>query len=216
MKAKDPLYYNSLADKHTTKYVEKPAVKKHLHTMGLTAVDGTVYPTREEQFEANRINRLYEERQDMLCKLVMREQSHLCHLRRSARAGELMFTKNGVFETNPCDDCHIYHKVTSYLHAHPPLWGEDKRRNEKPRWVSWTDLFYCTLYRFFITIISLEFNQYYFSASSHPETKKLCIRPNLLFEKCLCSHTEDGPCYHPDSQERASKLVDLHISQEYS
>ena len=116
MKAKDPYCYNSLVDKHdTSKCVQKPAVKKHLHRMGFTAVDGTVYPTREEQIEANRINRLYKEREEKLRKLHVREQSHLRHLSKAARAGEVMFTKDGVFESSPCEECDIYHQVASPL-----------------------------------------------------------------------------------------------------
>ena len=123
MKAKDPYCYNSLVDKHdTSKRVQKSAVKKHLHQMGFTAVDGTVYPTREEQIEANRINRLYKEREEKLRKLHVREQSHLRHLSKAARAGEVMFTKDGVFESSPCEECDIYHQVAPPLttNTNPP------------------------------------------------------------------------------------------------
>ena len=120
MKDKNPLYYNSLVDKHTSKYMQKADVKKHLHQMGFTAVDGTVYPTRQEQIEANRVNRLLEESQAMLRKLDMREQSRLRRLGKAARAGELTFTKNGVYEADLCDDCHVYHKLASKLNITSP------------------------------------------------------------------------------------------------
>ena len=120
MKAKNPLYYNSLVDKHTSKYMQKADVKKHLHQMGFTAVDGTVYPTRQEQIEANRVNHLLEEGQAMLRKLDVREQSRLRRLGKAARAGELTFTKDGVYEADFCQDCHVYHKMASRLHMDSP------------------------------------------------------------------------------------------------
>ena len=88
--------------------------------MGFTAVDGTVYPTRQEQLEANRVNRLLEEGQAMLRKLDMREQSRLRRLGKVARTGELTYTKDGVYEANLCEDCHVYHKVASRLNINSP------------------------------------------------------------------------------------------------
>ena len=100
--------------------MQKADVKKHLHQMGFTAVDGTVYPTRQEQIEANRVNRLLEDGQAMLRKLDMREQSRLRRLGKAARTGELTFTKDGVYDASLCDDCHVYHKLASRLNINSP------------------------------------------------------------------------------------------------
>ena len=106
MKDKNPLYYNSLVGKHTSKYMQKADVKKHLHQMGFCAVDGTVYPTRQEQIEANHVNHLLEGGQAMpnYPKLNMCEQSCLHQLGEAAR------TKSSL-----CENCYVYRKVASKL-----------------------------------------------------------------------------------------------------
>jgi len=119
----DPLYYNSLVDKHTKRHLTRPSVKIHFEKCGFIAKDGTVYPTRREQIEANRANRLLEEKEAILLKVEERERARMERLRKMARAGDVVFTKEGIVEAKPCSLCHSYHKIASLLSPPEPCPG---------------------------------------------------------------------------------------------
>ena len=125
MKVYDPLYYNSLVDKNTKKHLAKPNVKRHMHHCGFMAEDGAVYPTRQEQLEANRAYRLFEEREAILRMVETRERSRLDRLKKAARAGDITFTRDGIFETKPCNTCDVYHKVASIMNTNEPCPGSN-------------------------------------------------------------------------------------------
>lgn len=123
LKMSDPLYYNSLVDKHTKRHLTRPSVKIHFEKCGFIAKDGTVYPTRREQIEANRANRLLEEKEAILLKVEERERARMERLRKMARAGDVVFTKEGIVEAKPCSLCHSYHKIASLLSPPEPCPG---------------------------------------------------------------------------------------------
>ena len=123
LKDSEPLYYNSLVDEHTKRHLTKPSVKQHLEKHGFIAKDGTVYPTQQEQIEANRANRLLEEKEAILQKVEGRERARMERLRQMARAGDIVFTKDGIVETKPCGLCNSYHKVGSLLSPTEPCPG---------------------------------------------------------------------------------------------
>ena len=123
LKTSDPLYYNSLVDNHTKRHLTKRAVKHYLHKCGFLGDDGNVYPTREEQMEANRAYRLLEEREAILRKVEIRERGRLERLKRAARAGDITFTRDGIFETKPCYTCDVYHRVASISSTSQPCPG---------------------------------------------------------------------------------------------
>ena len=123
LKDSEPLYYNSLVSEHTKRHLTKPSVKQHLEKHGFIAKDGTVYPTQQEQIEANRANRLLEEKEAILQKVEERERARMERLRQMARAGDIVFTKDGIVETKPCGLCNSYHKVGSLLSPTEPCPG---------------------------------------------------------------------------------------------
>ena len=123
LKKSEPLYYNSLVDEHTKRHLTKPSVKQHLEKHGFIAKDGTVYPTQQEQIEANRANRLLEEKEAVLLKVEERERARMERLRQMARAGDIVFTKDGIVETKLCCLCNSYHKVGSLLSPTEPCPG---------------------------------------------------------------------------------------------
>lgn len=116
LKTHDPLYYNSLLDRHTRRcYMCKRNVKNHLVGGGFLSREGVVYPSREELTEANRFNRLRREQEEMLREVERREAGRLRRLKRAAGVGEVMFTSDGVVELKPCRFC------GNPSHVVPPL-----------------------------------------------------------------------------------------------
>ena len=141
LKEVDPLYYNSLVDKHTKGYRNKPPIKSHLQKYGYLAEDGKVYPTRREQLEANKISRIVREREAMVTQLEIREKERLERLKRAARAGKIAFTPEGIFETKPCAVCpSVYHKVPSIMEPENPCPGSclNTSRFSNPRLIRTT------------------------------------------------------------------------------
>lgn len=102
-------------DKYTKSYRTKPGVRDHLHKRGFISEDGTVYPSRLEQIEANRAYRLQGERDANLRAFENRERARLHRLRKAARAGDVAFTGDGIYETKPCLHCGFKHKVASVM-----------------------------------------------------------------------------------------------------
>ncbi len=133
LKVYDPLYYNSLVDKNTKKHLTKPTVHQHLHYQGLVSKDGTVHPTRQEQVEANRTYRFQEEREALLLKVEAREQARLRRLRKAARAGDITFTRDGIYETKPCYTCKVKHKVASITNPIEPCPGSRLAKYNVPQ-----------------------------------------------------------------------------------
>ena len=115
LKNSNPLYYNSLMDKYTRRHLTKPGVHSHLHKCGFISEDGTVCPTRLEQIEANRAYRLQGERDANLRAFENREKARLHRLRKAAAAGDVTFTRDGIYETKPCLECGFKHKVASVM-----------------------------------------------------------------------------------------------------
>lgn len=110
-------------------YVQKQAVNKN----GFTATDGTIYPTRQEQIEANRVNHFLQEQQNMLENFHISERVHLRHLKGAAQAGEVTLTKDGVFETSPCEDHNIGHKVPFHPNTRPSCPSSTVGRRQKQK-----------------------------------------------------------------------------------
>ena len=123
MRVTEPLYYNSLVDKYTVKHLAKPTVQQHLYQRGFMARDGTAYPTRREQMEAKKVYRFHEEREALLLKVEAREKERLRRLRRATRAGDITFTRDGIFEAKPCSACNVQHKVAPILSPTDPCPG---------------------------------------------------------------------------------------------
>ena len=116
LKTRNPLYYNSLLDRHTRHcYMCKRNVKKHLVDGGFLSREGVVYPSREELAEANRFNRLRREQEEMLREVERREAGRLRRLKRAARVGEVVLTSDGIVELKPCHFC------GNTSHTVPPL-----------------------------------------------------------------------------------------------
>lgn len=78
--------------------------------VGYLALDGMYYPSEED---ANRVNRSVAEREKLIRRLEFKEQCRLDRLKRAAKAGDIIFTKEGVFETERCPTCDVHHKVPS-------------------------------------------------------------------------------------------------------
>lgn len=53
------------------------------------------------------------------------DRDRLIRLQRAARAGQLIRTKQGVFESNSCSVCGFHHKVSLLLKNQPPCPGTD-------------------------------------------------------------------------------------------
>ena len=100
-----PLYTNSLIDGKIAKHPQKLSSKKHL--AGFPAIDGQRYPSRED---ANRANRALMER-ETTSRLERKEKAYLERFKHAAERGDIVFTKEGVYETKPCASCVVYHKV---------------------------------------------------------------------------------------------------------
>lgn len=85
--------------------------------LGYLAVDGKYYPTKEK---AIRVTRAVEERERFLQWLECRENNRLERLKAAAKSGDIVFTKDGVFESKPCPSCGAYHKLPSLCNVNEP------------------------------------------------------------------------------------------------
>lgn len=79
-----------------------------LTPLGFVAGDGRLY---QDKTKALRVTRDVAKREEALRNLQMRENARLDRLKEAAKAGDVAFTKDGVFETKPCPSCNLYHKV---------------------------------------------------------------------------------------------------------
>ena len=84
---------------------------------GYLAIDGQYYPTKEK---AKRVTRAIEEKDRFVRWLECREKHRLDQLKSAAKAGDVIFTKHGVFESKPCPSCGILHKVPSLSSVDEP------------------------------------------------------------------------------------------------
>lgn len=83
MKAADPLYYNSLIDRHTKSYRTKPVVMKNLLKNGVITDDGTLRMNKNEKTEVRRAVRMIEEREAKMQLLEVRKQERTKRLKQS-------------------------------------------------------------------------------------------------------------------------------------
>ena len=91
LKAADPLYYNSLIDKHTRSYRTKPEIKKGLLKSGCLAKDGSVCMNKSEKVEVKRAIRMIEEREAKMLQLEAREQERIKRLKQVVSFGEAYY-----------------------------------------------------------------------------------------------------------------------------
>ena len=66
---------------------------------------------------------------ETLHKMNRLEHDRLTRLQKAARAGELIRTKQGVFETNSCNICGFHHKVSLFLDNQLPCPGTEYGKN---------------------------------------------------------------------------------------
>ncbi len=133
LQVSDPLYFNSLVDKSTLKHLTKPTVRKHLYQRGFMARDGAAHQTRQEQVITNRHSRFRTDQESLLVKVEAREQARLQRLRKAARAGDITFTQDGIFETKPCYACKVQHKVASISSPIEPCPGSRLKKYNLPK-----------------------------------------------------------------------------------
>ncbi|KAL5473145.1 hypothetical protein EMCRGX_G027593 [Ephydatia muelleri] len=89
IKAADPLYYNSLIDRHTKSYRTKPVVVKNLLKNGVITDDGSLRMNKKEKVGVRRAVRLIEEREAKVQQLEAQKQERTKRLKQAVCCRDL-------------------------------------------------------------------------------------------------------------------------------